>query len=98
MRKCVGIIFTNLSVYQQQCRGIVHASTDTWKFHFTLQLVIIKHKLLSFSTVVLVEFDPRSYAVNESSGSVSVCVRVNGQLARNVVVRVQTGDISATGS
>ena len=45
-----------------------------------------------------VEFDPRSYAVNESSGSVSVCVRVSGQLARNVVVRVQTGDISATGS
>ena len=72
--------------------------TDTWKFHFTLQLVIIQHKLSPFSTAVSVEFDPRSYAVNESSGSVSVCVRVNGQLARNVVVRVQTGDISATGS
>ena len=63
-----------------------------------MQLVIIQHKLLSFSTVVSVEFDPRSYAVNESSYTVSVCIRVNGERARNIVVHVKTSDISATGS
>ena len=48
--------------------------------------------------VVQVGFENTSYLVAEDAGSVSVCVTVTGQLARDIVVTLSTADGTAIGN
>ena len=51
----------------------------------------------SMISAVQVGFENTSYLVAEDAGSVSVCVTITGQLARDIVVTFCAGDGTAVG-